>query len=182
MFTISLPERQHFFGSMVSLLKTCDDANKGLYLHTLWNCADQTQCLTKIFGHAKARIKCLFWSAKIILCNKIRSSISKEHWRILEGCHVFFSFSCNFWYPTFGVGAPLVWKILNPPLKSHLQFHRFTYLFVYFSVTVVQEKMVYWVKLKSITLTVLTQGKRLIFVWTLSHNTWYDMGVTDKID
>ena len=111
MFTISLPERQHFFGSMVSLLKTCDDANKGLYLHTLWNCADQTQCLTKIFGHAKARIKCLFWSAKIILCNKIRSSISKEHWRILEGCHVFFFIFMQFL-------VPYLWGWCSPCLKN----------------------------------------------------------------
>ena len=52
MLTISLPEMQIFFWSMVSLEMTLSK----VYLLTQLNCADQTECLTKIFGHAKARI------------------------------------------------------------------------------------------------------------------------------
>ena len=72
-----------------------------------------------------------------------------------------FHFHAIFGTPTSCVSAP-------PSEKNYgtLKFHHLIYLFVYFSATVVQEKMVYWVKLKSIALTnrVLTQGKRLILV------------------
>ena len=68
---------------------------------TLRNWADQTQCLTRMFDHAKARISVRSGHPKSSFVTKTLKSIGGSKRGAIS-----FHFHAIFWDPTFGVGAP----------------------------------------------------------------------------